>query len=174
MTASEPKIHAIFSVSEARDLEGLLREFIEFVTEDLLRVADVTFDPDALAENTLGSLTKFVPPNGRCWVARAEDGTQLGMVFLRRVGRDAMEIKRLYVKPEARGFGLGRNLVTEAIKEARKRGAKSILLDSTKNLTDAIMLYQDLGFEFRDIYIESDHFTDEELHPHLVFMELKL
>ena len=118
MTASEPKIHAIFSVSEARDLEGLLREFIEFVTEDLLRVADVTFDPDALAENTLGSLTKFVPPNGRCWVARAEDGTQLGMVFLRRVGRDAMEIKRLYVKPEARGFGLGRNLVTEAIKEA--------------------------------------------------------
>ena len=174
MTDPEPKIHAIFSVAEARELEGLLREFIDFVTEDLLNVADVTFDPEQLADNTLNSLIKYVPPNGSSWVAKAADGTQLAMVFLRQVSRDAMEIKRLYVKPEGRGLGLGRKLMEEAITEARIRGARVMLLDSTKNLTDAISLYQSLGFEFREPYVESDHFSDEHLLPHLVFMELKL
>ncbi len=174
MSGTEPNIHAIFSVAEARELEGLLGEFIDFVTADLLRVADVTFDPEELAENTLNALNNFVPPNGRSWVAKMEDGKAVGMIFLRRSGQDAMEIKRLYVKPEARGAGLGRKLVEMAITEARKHGARVLRLDSTKNLTDAIMLYQDFGFVFREPYIESDHFADEHLLPHLVFMELKL
>ena len=85
-----------------------------------------------------------------------------------------MEIKRLYILPETRGTGAGRGLVEVAINAAREAGASALRLDTTKNLKPAIALYESMGFNFRDVYAESDHANDDVLLPHLVFMEKPL
>lgn len=168
------RIRSLDTLDEVRTLEGLLREYIRFVTDDLVRVAGVTFDPDVLMSNTMKSLEKVVPPRGFTFVVEDRDGTRLGMGFLRPSGPQAVEIKRLYVPPEGRGRGAGKALVMHMLDVAREHGAKAVRIDSTRNLETAIALYRNLGFEERTPYPESDHYNDPILGPHLIFMEKQL
>lgn len=168
------QIRSLETLEEVRSLDGLLGDYIRFVTDDLDRTSGVTFDPDLLLANTLNNLEKVVPPRGYTFVAEADDRTRLGMGFLRPSGPDAMEIKRLYVPPQGRGRGIGKALVEHMIGIARERGATTLRIDSTKNLETAIGLYRQLGFEDRAHYPESDHFEDPILGPYLVFMEKRL
>lgn len=166
-------IRSLERVGELQALGGLLDEYIAFICSDGARASGVSFDAEELRGNTLGSLSAFVPPDGRTYVAETSE-TPMGMVFLRNSGADAMEIKRLFVRPSWRGRGTGRALVERAIAGARASGAKAIRLDTTRNLTAAIALYESLGFRFREPYHESDHYGDRTLAPHLVYMEKHL
>lgn len=168
------RIRTLDSLDEVRTLDGLLEDYIRFVTDDLDRATGVTFDPEVLLANTLGSLEKVVPPQGFTFVAEDADGTRLGMGFLRPSGASAREIKRLYVPPAGRGRGVGKALVQYMIDVARGEGATAIRIDSTRNLETAIGLYRSLGFEDCAPYPESDHYEDPILGPHLVFMEKRL
>lgn len=57
------------------------------------------------------------------------------------------ELKRLYVRPEARGSGLGRHLTEIALDFAIQREFDLIYLDTLASMTSAIRLYESLGFE---------------------------
>lgn len=168
------RIRQLTTVEEVRSLDAILAEYIRFVCADLDRAAGVSFDPASLLAKTRASLDRVVPPKGRTFAAEDREGERLGMVFLRPSGLSAMEIKRLYVVPSARGSGAGRALVEAAVDASREAGARALRLDTTRNLTAAISLYQRMGFAFRDPYPESDHYDDERLLPHLVFMEKPL
>ena len=117
-------IRRLETLAEVRTLDGLLGEYIRFVTSDLERAHGVTFDPDQLLANTLGSLDKVIPPNGYTFIAEGDDGVRLGMFFLRPSGPDAMEIKRLYVPLAGRGRGVGKTLVQHAMTTAKDNGAR--------------------------------------------------
>lgn len=168
------RIRTLDTVEEVRALEAMVAEYVRFVCDDLEATLNVSFDPAGLIAGTMRALHKVVPPLGRTFVAETETGMVLGMVFLRKSGAEDMEIKRLYVRPEARGTGAGRALVEAAVAEARQAGAGALRLDTSRTMTAAIGLYRDMGFAFRDPYPESDHFADEALAGVLVFMEKRL
>lgn len=61
---------------------------------------------------------------------------------------DAWEMKRLWVRPIARGLGLGRSLTLAVIDRARQAGRKAMYLDTAPaSMSSAHRLYLDLGFE---------------------------
>lgn len=59
----------------------------------------------------------------------------------------ACEMKRLYVRPAFRRFGLGRFLVESLLEAAKDMGYACMLLDTLSDMEAARSLYQDLGFE---------------------------
>jgi putative acetyltransferase len=57
------------------------------------------------------------------------------------------ELKRLYVRDQFRGLGLGRRLTEAMIQEAARRGYRSLRLDTLATMAAAISMYRSMGFE---------------------------
>jgi len=124
--------------------------------------------PERDARAELASLPgKYAMPSGCILVARV-DGEPAGCVALRAIGDGVSEMKRLYVRPEFRGLGLGRKLAERIIGEARGRGYERIRLDTIPSrMAGAVCLYRAL--EFRDIPPYCDN-----PFPDAMFLELRL
>lgn len=91
----------------------------------------------------------YVPPHGQMLLAREASGDGLlGFVALRAVpaapGR--CEMKRLFVRPAARGSGLGRELALAIMEEARRLAHRCMCLDTLPSMAQAQALYRSLGF----------------------------
>jgi putative acetyltransferase len=79
------------------------------------------------------------------WVA-VEDDEVVGSVALRELGEGAVELKRMYLRPDQRGRGLGRNLLTLALDWARTNDVDVIRLDTSERMVAAQRLYEAYGF----------------------------
>jgi GNAT superfamily N-acetyltransferase len=79
------------------------------------------------------------------WVALA-DGEVIGSIALRDLGDGALELKRMYLRREARGRGLGKRLLATALDHARKSGADVVRLDTSERMETARHLYEAHGF----------------------------
>lgn len=77
-------------------------------------------------------------------VVRAESA--LGTATLRQLEPGISEIKRMYVRPQARGIGIGAALLDRLVAEARARGSSAVRLDSAPFQLQAHVLYRSRGF----------------------------
>ena len=119
-------------------LRVLLREYAESLGT---HICFQTFDRE------LADLPgPYAPPAGRLLVARDGDGL-VGSVALRPLSPSNGELKRLYVRPAARGTGLGRRLAGRVIEEAAAIGYSRLFLDTLPSMTEAAGLYRSLGFQ---------------------------
>ncbi|QRP62659.1 GNAT family N-acetyltransferase [Rhodanobacter sp. FDAARGOS 1247] len=90
---------------------------------------------------------KYAPPRGAILIARDGAGSVQGCVALRPWSEPGTcEIKRLYVRPGARGQALGRRLAEAVIAAAARAGYVRVLLDTLASMTAARQLYVALGF----------------------------
>lgn len=88
----------------------------------------------------------YAPPDGRLYLAEHE-GQLAGCAALHRLDVTSGEMKRLYVRPNFRGLGLGRTLAERILAEAASIGFQRVRLDTIQGtMDDAITLYRRLGF----------------------------
>lgn len=78
-----------------------------------------------------------------------------GCVGFKRLDGSIAEMKRLYVRPEFQGFGLGRALVSEVLRKSKSMGYKKVRLDTVPSMSKAIALYKSMGFYSIPAYREN-------------------
>lgn len=113
---------------------------------------------------------EYQEPGGQLLLAYV-DGELAGCGAIRRLAdvdyANACEMKRLYVQPAFRRFGLGRILAEGLIDEARRAGYSVMLLDTLDDMEAARELYVRLGFEETPPYyfnpIAGAHYLKAEL-----------
>jgi GNAT superfamily N-acetyltransferase len=108
----------------------------------------------------------YARPNG-CLLLAEYQGKAAGCVGLKDLGQGICEMRRLFVRDQYRGLGIGKALARAAIDTGRKIGYSSMRLNTNPKMVEAHGLYVSLGFTEIAPY---EHFSVE----HLVFMELKL
>ena len=95
------------------------------------------------------------------------DGRVVGCIGVRRLDDRTCEMKRLYIRDQARGHGLGRSLAQAAIEFARAAGYRAMRLDTLPSMATAQGLYRQLGFHDVPPYRYNPV-------PGTTFMELRL
>jgi GNAT superfamily N-acetyltransferase len=88
---------------------------------------------------------KYARPKG-CVLIAERDGEITGCIAFREVTAEICEMKRLYVRPRARGSNLGHKLVERLIAEAREAGYCEMRLDVQEKSLTARKLYAAFGF----------------------------
>lgn len=96
----------------------------------------------------------YAPPRGALLVA-VEGYRYLAMIALRPSDRAIAEMKRLYVRPEARGRGLARRLIARLCEEAKRLNYTELRLDTLPMMGEAQALYETYGFVDIDPYYET-------------------
>src|ERR1017187_10537767 len=89
----------------------------------------------------------YAPPEGRLLLVEYE-GQLAACVALHKLDAGICEMKRLYLRPQFRGKGLGRALAERIIAEARQVGYQRMRLDTVEPvMKDAVGMYRKLGFK---------------------------
>jgi len=133
--------------TSATSLEAIRELFLEYAQSLGFSLCFQNFDKE------LADLPgMYAPPAGRLLLATF-DHANAGCAGLHLLEGDVCEMKRLYVRPEFRGSGLGRRLAETTIAEARAIGYGRMRLDTIVGKMDqAIALYRRLGFRAIDPY----------------------
>jgi len=100
-------------------------------------------------------------------VARNRAGALIGSVAVRPLPDGTGELRRFYVRPPARGTGLGRALAAAAVARARELGYALLRLDSLPRMKTARRIYASLGF------VPCEPYSDNPI-PGVLFFELVL
>jgi putative acetyltransferase len=130
---AEPALVAVLDVSDVEEVRTL---FLEYAAALPFPLDFQDFDREVA-----GLPGAYAPPRGALLLARGE-----GCVALRPIDETSCELKRLYVRPEARGTGLGRRLAEAVVAEARRLGYTRMRLDTVPGMDAAQSLYEQLGF----------------------------
>ena len=85
------------------------------------------------------------------WIARSHRGEAVGLVAMRALAADVVEVKHLYVADSVRRSGVASALMDAIEAEARRRGA-TIVLETGTAQPEALALYAARGYRHRDQY----------------------
>lgn len=108
------------------------------------------FDP---GDTLVADAHRLEPPGGSFVLAR-RGGDVVGCGGVQTIGEGIGEIKRMWVAPAARGSGLGGRLLAELEARSRALGHRTVRLDTSRTLTEAIALYRRAG------YVEVERYND--------------
>jgi DNA-binding MarR family transcriptional regulator/GNAT superfamily N-acetyltransferase len=120
---------------------------------------DETFE-GLVARIVVDYMNEHDPQRERAWIAELEN-EPVGCIFCVRGDGSAARLRLLLVEPDARGLGVGRRLVDECVRFARRTGYESLILWTNDVLVAARQIYEEAGF--RLVRSEPHHSFGAEL-----------
>lgn len=164
-------IHQAETEEDQLQVRELFWDYLQWANERLNEEYGINLDIESMLVRDMAKLEIFLPPHGHLLLA-SEGSRAAGIACMRRIRKDIVEIKRMYVRPEFRGRGIGRALLEALISEAQEIGYPTVRLDSTRFMEAAHSLYRSVGFLEIAPYSESE--IPPEFHQYWVFMEKQL
>jgi GNAT superfamily N-acetyltransferase len=141
------------TVAEKTDFE-LRRELREGDAEAIVEIHERVYRPeygmderfvDGVRATVERAVERGWPQGGGAWLVDGPDGLS-GCLGLTDEGERLGRVRWVVLAPEARGLGLGKRMITEAVAEARRRCFERLELDTFGALTTAAAIYRSLGF----------------------------
>lgn len=158
-------------------LTGLNIQYLEWLDKSIQADFGITL-PALLGQpirdyvaRSLDKLCAAQPPEGVFYLVR-RSGQLAGMGGVRRTPDGASEMKRVFVRPDQRGGGLGAIIVKRLIADAEAFGYSSMRLDSGPFMKSAHKLYEAEGFRDRPAYEGAE--VSAQVHHNWRFMERPL
>jgi GNAT superfamily N-acetyltransferase len=152
----------------ALPIRELFWEYLQWANAKVEENFGVSFDIATMLEDDMNSLDKFMPPRGRLQLGYVDD-QPVGIACLKALTESIGEVKRMYIRPEARNQGLGRALLNTLVEEACQIGYEQVRLDSARFMTEAHQLYRKNGFREIEAYEGSEIPVD--FQKNWIFME---
>jgi GNAT superfamily N-acetyltransferase len=171
LAGPDTTIRVASKVEDAPEIRALFWEYLRWANERLNREYELRFDIHSMLEEDMQDLDKFMPPHGRLLLAD-RGASPAGIACLKALREGIGEVKRMYVRPQDRGAGLGRALLQQLLHEAAAIGYGRVRLDSARFMTQAHRLYHTFGFREIPPYEGSEIPVAHQ--SHWVFMELDL
>lgn len=132
----------------AEDAHGVVA-----LVRDVLAEFGLRFGEGADTDAELARLpASYTGKGGAFWIAE-QGGELVGTCGVAPVAEGTLELRKMYLRPAARGLGAGERLLREALAFARTSGARRVVLDTTEQMTRAIAFYERHGFVRDDAQI---------------------
>lgn len=166
---------SIETVSSDQDYDQFAELIGEYVDWCRDRYADhswfigSTFGHQSLDKELEQLALSYSPPNGKAFLA-FRDAKVTGCVAYRRLTDHICEMKRLFVRRQFHGCGIGSRLCEVVIADTRHNNFSLMRLDTANLFHEAIALYRSIGFAECAPYNE----YPQAIMPHIVFMEMRL
>ena len=158
LVESKTKIVTAMSRKQFEQARLLFTEYAANLNVDL---CFQNFDEELINLETI-----YSAPDGLLLLAFYDEQIA-GCVAVRKLAAGVCEMKRLFVKPEFQGFGIGKNLVAAIVEKARELHYQRMRLDTLPAMAKAQKMYASFGFE----KIAAYRYNPD---PNTVFMELSL
>ncbi len=169
MTRGRVRLRRIASTDELAPAAALAREFGDYASEQVKLEFGIVIPVEA--NHPVEILDELLESGGRLYVAEV-DREAVGVGGLKLLSDTVGEIKRMFVRPAARGLGVGRAIVQQLIDDARTMGCETVYLESASFMHPAHALYRSVGF------VPSESYAGREFegaaHDVSVFMRLDL
>jgi ribosomal protein S18 acetylase RimI-like enzyme len=131
-------------------LKEVITEAEYTIAGDLFREYASQLDIDLAFQNFNKELetlhSQYSRPSGMIVIAFNETQTPLGCFGIRKFEGAICELKRMYLRKEARGLGMGSILLQRAIEIGKELGYEKMRLDTLPSMNTAIKLYKKAGF----------------------------
>jgi ribosomal protein S18 acetylase RimI-like enzyme len=151
---------SIFPVTTPDHLVTIRELFLEYSNSIEIDLCFQNFQEEL---NTLPG--RYAHPEGKLFLASL-GADIVGCVGVRKLEAGLAEMKRLYIRPAARGQGIGRSLGAAAVDFARRNSYARMRLDTLPTMSPAISLYRSLGFHEIAPPLNAE--------PGILYFELKL
>ena len=141
------RIDALTGPEAVAVVEPVFREYLDWLLERFAVELGIELeDPDGAAERAyFGETPLFLVPRGRLLVARVDSEVVGVGAFKPTNDLRTAEIKRMFVRPVARGNGIARALFDRLLREARAEGYATVRLETLSFMTEAQALYRSAG-----------------------------
>ena len=144
VTRSRSGLRLVDSEEAIGSAIALAREYGAWAVEQARR--EYGIDARAKGEQGLStSIDELLVPRGRLYLVERE-GVPVGVGGLKPISDAIAEIKRMYIRPSARGQGLGRQLLGQLLEDARALEFRLVRLESAAFMPEAHALYRSAGF----------------------------
>lgn len=134
-----PIIRVVKTTSENPDFISLIKTFDIFLWERY---------PELKNDYWGNNLIEF---NSNVFIIYS-NGKAVACGCFKKYNTNTVELKRMFVSPEARGLGLAQRVIKELENEAIDQGFETMILETLYKQIEAINLYQKVGFEIVENY----------------------
>jgi ribosomal protein S18 acetylase RimI-like enzyme len=139
----------------------LVEDYYNWMACELKSSYDIDVDPvigTTLRDHVEKDVDEFISSiseDGVFYLIQVDDKI-VGMGALRKVKEGIGEIKRMYIKPEYQGIGLGKKMLQLLLGKSKEYGFSTIYLETGSFMTTAQHLYHSAGFHDREEYPETE------------------
>ena len=106
----------------------------------------IVFGQGASSDDALSGLPRSYTAEGGAFFGAFEAAALIGTAGIGPVGPGVFELRKMYLRPAARGQGVGQRLLDACVGHVRSRGGAQIVLDTTEQMAAAIAFYERNGF----------------------------